>query len=215
MYEVVTGPLLWTSFIVFIGGGLFKLLWMVKLATNDRVVFPRMGLRYSLTSFFRWIIPFTRTNMKKRPIMTIGTFVFHISLIITPLFLLSHNLLWYRSWNIRWWSLPENIADIMTIIVIGSCLFCLARRVILPEVKYITASADHFLLVIVMAPFLTGFMAYHQWLPYEPTLVAHILAGEIMLITIPFTRLSHMLFFFFTRAYMGSEFGAVRSSRDW
>jgi hypothetical protein len=35
----------------------------------------------------------------------------------------------------------------------------------------------------------------------------HVLAGDIMLAAIPFTRLSHMLFSPFTRAYMGSEFG--------
>ena len=41
-------------------------------------------------------------------------------------------------------------------------------------------------------------------------------AGEIYaLLAIPFTRLSHMLFSPFTRAYMGSEFGKVRMARDW
>jgi hypothetical protein len=32
---------------------------------------------------------------------------------------------------------------------------------------------------------------------------------------IPFTRIAHMLFFPLTRAYMGSEFGYVRGTRDW
>jgi hypothetical protein len=43
----------------------------------------------------------------------------------------------------------------------------------------------------------------------------HVLAGDIMLAAIPFTRLSHMILSPFTRAYMGSEFGAVRHARDW
>jgi hypothetical protein len=43
----------------------------------------------------------------------------------------------------------------------------------------------------------------------------HILSGEVMLAAIPFTRLSHMLFFPFTRGYMGSEFGGVRHAKDW
>jgi len=214
MYEVITGPLLWTSFIVFIGGGLFKLLWMVKLATNDRVVFPRMGLRYSLTSFFRWLIPFTRTNMKKRPIMTIGTFVFHISLIITPLFLLPHNLLWYESWNISWWCFPETFADIMTVLVICSCVFFLVRRLVVPEVQLVTHPSDYVLLLIALAPFLTGFLAYHQWFVYKPMLLVHILTGELLLISIPFTRLTHMFLFFVAKAYMGSEFELLPSARS-
>ena len=46
-------------------------------------------------------------------------------------------------------------------------------------------------------------------------LASHIVSGEIMLMAIPFTRLSHMIFSPFTRAYMGSEFGAVRHVKDW
>ena len=214
MYGVITGPLLWTSFIVFIGGGLFKLVWMVKLATNDRVVFPRMGLRYSLPSLFRWLIPFTRTNMKKRPIMTIGTFVFHISLIITPLFLLSHNLLWYESWNISWWCFPETLADIMTVLVICSCGFFLVRRLVVPEVQLVTHLSDYILLLIALAPFLTGFLAHHQWFAYKSMLMVHILTGEILLISIPFTRLTHMFLFFVAKAYMGSEFELFPNARS-
>ena len=65
------------------------------------------------------------------------------------------------------------------------------------------------------APFVTGFVAYHQWINYPLFLNLHILSGEIMLAAIPFTRLSHMIFAPFTRAYMGSEFGAVRHAKDW
>jgi len=103
----------------------------------------------------------------------------------------------------------------MTVIVILAAIFFLVRRLVLSEVRYVTFPSDYALLAIALAPFLTGFLAYHQWLPYKTILILHILSGEIMLIAIPFTRLSHMLYFVFTRAYMGSEFGAVRNSKDW
>ena len=45
--------------------------------------------------------------------------------------------------------------------------------------------------------------------------IAHILSGEIMIAAIPFTRLIHMIFFPFTRGYIGSEFGGIRHARDW
>jgi nitrate reductase gamma subunit len=75
--------------------------------------------------------------------------------------------------------------------------------------------SDIALLAVVLLPFLTGFLAHHQMGQYKPMLILHILTGEIMLMAIPFTRLQHMLFFWFTRAYMGSEFGYVRRARDW
>lgn len=215
MCEFISGPLVWFSLIVFVLGSLVRIAWMLRLAKKDKVIFPYLSLKYSLRSFTHWIIPFGTTKMRKRPITTIMTFAFHFCAIITPVFLLPHNILWNQSWNMQLWSLPGHIADVMTVIVIGACLFCLARRFILPEVSFVTSISDYVLLTIVLAPFLTGFAAYHQVLPYKETLMAHILAGEIMLIAIPFTRLSHMFFFFVTRAYMGSEFGAVRHARDW
>ncbi|MFH1624998.1 MAG: TmcC family electron transfer complex membrane anchor subunit [Pseudomonadota bacterium] len=215
MYEFVSGPLVWVSFIVFIGGSIYRLVTMFKLAKNEKVIYPYMSLKYSLRSLIHWVIPFATTNMRKRPAMTVITFAFHICLVLTPIFLLSHNLLWYQSWKISWWTLPEGTGDVMTVIVILAAICFLIRRLLLPEVRFVTFASDYALLAIAVAPFLTGFLAYHQLFPYKTMLILHILSGEVMLMAIPFTRLSHMLFFAFTRAYMGCEFGAVRNSRDW
>jgi len=143
------------------------------------------------------------------------TFAFHICLLFVPIFLLAHIVLWDESWNISWWSISDSVADIMAVIVIAGCVFFLMRRVVSPEVKFVTSASDFVILAIVAAPFITGFLAYHQWFGYKFMLILHMLTGEIMLAAVPFTRLSHMLFFPFTRAYMGSEFGAVRHSKDW
>jgi len=116
---------------------------------------------------------------------------------------------------VSWWSVPDQVADILTLIVIASCIFFLIRRILAPEVKFATTASDYVILTIVAAPFVTGFLAYHQWFGYQVVTILHVLSGEIMLMAIPFTRLSHMLFSPFTRAYMGSEFGGIRHARDW
>ena len=99
--------------------------------------------------------------------------------------------------------------------VIIGCLFFLVRRITLPEVRYLTSASDFVLLFIVAAPFITGFWAYHQFAGATVATILHMLFGEILLASIPFTRLSHMFFFPFTRGYIGSEFGAVRFAKDW
>ena len=215
-YNFVTGPLAWVAFIIFIVGSLYRLINMIILVNKkEKMIFAYMSWKYSLRSILHWITPFATVSMKKHPAMTIVSFAFHICLIITPIFLLSHIILWDESWNISWWSLPDNIADIMTFIVIAACIFFLVRRLKLPEVQFVTSASDYVLLAIVAAPFITGFLAYHQWFGYKFILILHIISGEIMLAAIPFTRLSHMLFSAFTRAYMGSEFGGVRHVKDW
>jgi nitrate reductase gamma subunit len=216
IYNFVTGPLAWIAFILFIAGILYRLIHMLYLVKKkEGFILSYMSWKYSFRSIFHWIIPFATVNWRRHPVLTMVTFAFHICLIVTPLFLLSHIILWDESWNISWWSLPDGLADVMALIVIASCIFFLIRRLISPEVQFVTYASDYVILTIVAAPFITGFFAYHQWFGYPFFAIAHILAGEIMLVAIPFTRLSHMIFSPFTRAYMGSEFGKVRHSKDW
>jgi nitrate reductase gamma subunit len=216
VYKFVRGPLVWITFIVFIGGSAYRIYSMISQAKKEKVVLPYMNLKYSLRSIFHWLIPFASRNWRGRPVITIVTFAFHICLVLTPIFLLSHNILWYESWGISWWTLPEGLADIMTLIVVFSCVFFLFRRIIASEVRFVTYPSDFLILAIAFLPFITGFLAYHQLLlPYRAMVILHILFGEIMLIAVPFSRISHMLLGWFTRAYTGSEFGLVRHARDW
>ncbi len=215
LYELVRGPLAWVALVVFFAGSAFRILSMLIEARRDKVVYPYMSVKYGLRSLLHWLVPFGSVNMRKRPVMTIVSFTFHVCLILTPIFLLAHVVLWYESWKIQWWSLPEAVADVMSVLVVLACIFFLVRRLVATEVRNVTFASDYLLLAVAMLPFLTGFLAYHQWGPYRTMLILHILTGELMLVLIPFTRLSHMFFFFFTRAYMGSEFGSVRNARDW
>lgn len=216
LYQFVSGPMVWISLIVFLGGSLFRLIrMMVLVVRKERWIFTYMSWKYSMRSILHWITPFATENWRRHPVLTIATFLFHICLILVPVFLLSHIVLWDESWSISWWSIPEGLADFMTMIVIGGCIFFLVRRLKLPEVRYVTSASDYVILALVVAPFITGFLAYHQWVAYKVVIILHILTGEIMLMAIPFSRLIHMLFSPLMRAYMGSEFGGIRHAKDW
>ncbi|OEU55938.1 MAG: nitrate reductase [Desulfobacterales bacterium C00003106] len=215
MYEFVRGPLALIAFIIFFAGSIYRIAYMLKGAKKDKIVFSHMSWKHSLASLVHWLIPFNNQYMRRRPIFTVVTFAFHICLVIGPLLLLGHVMLIQESWNISWWTLSETLVDWMTVVVIAGAAFFLYRRLSDPVVKNVTDSSDYILLAITVLPFITGFVAYHQLFAYKTMLIIHILAGEIMLIAIPFTRLSHMLFFAFTRTYYGSESGLVRHSKDW
>jgi len=216
LYNFVSGPLAWLAFIVFFGGSLYRLITLfVLINQKEKFIYTYMSLKYGLRSILHWSTPFATENMKRHPLLTIVTFAFHICLLLTPIFLLAHITMIDESWNISWGNLSEGAAQIMTVIVVASCVFFLIRRLVSPEVQYVTAASDFVILALVAAPFVTGFLAYYQWLDYQIVVILHILSGEILLVAIPFTRLSHMLFAPLTRAYMGSEFGGVRHARDW
>ena len=216
LYNFVSGPLVWLAFIIFIGGCLYRLITLIVMVhKKEKFIYSYMSWKYSLRSIVRWSTPFATENMRRHPAMTIVAYVFHICLMLTPIFLLAHVTLVDESWDLSWWTLPDTLAAIMTLLVIGACVFFLVRRIVNPEVQYVTSASDYILLAIVAAPFITGFLVYYQWFGYQTLLILHILSGEIMLVAIPFTRLSHMLFAPLTRAYMGSEFGGVRHAKDW
>ncbi len=216
VYNFVSGPLAWVAFILFVGGSLYRLVsLLVMVHRKEKFIYSYMSLKYGLRSILRWSTPFATENMRRHPALTIVAFAFHFCLILTPLFLLAHVTLIEESWNVSWWTLPEGAAEFMTLIVIAACVFFLVRRLVNPEVQYVTSVSDYIILAIVAAPFITGILAYYQWFDYQIILILHILSGEIMLVAIPFTRLSHMITAPLTRAYMGSEFGGVRHARDW
>lgn len=215
MYELATGPLAWISFGIFVVGMVVRgVLLYVITRRSDPVVFDHLSLKWSLLSIGRWLLPFGSRGMRQKPVFTAAAFVFHICLLATPIFLLAHNVLWDERWGLRWWTLPEQVTDAMTLLLFVSALVLVLRRVFSPEARIVTTAYDYFLLAIVLAPFVTGFLAYHQWLNYKAVLNAHIVFSEILLVTIPFTKLGHFFLFFLTRAHMGSEFGR-RGARTW
>lgn len=215
MYEFISGPLVWIAFIGLFGGLAYRLVTMARLAHKERVVYPTLSAKYGARSLLHWVIPFGGRKMRLHPVYTLISFGFHICLLVTPLFIAGHVLLFEQSWGVRWWTLPESLADWMTLFVILACLFFIVRRMVRPEVRNVSYASDFLLAALVLAPFLTGYAAHQQWLPYKPMLIIHGLSGALCLLLIPWTRLVHLLWFTFTRAFMGSEFGAVRHARDW
>lgn len=216
LLQFVYGPMLWIAFITFFLGSLIKLgLFLIQTKKKEYQIFSYMSLRYGLRSLFVWLMPFATVNMRKHPVFTTITFLFHISLILSPIFLVAHVMLVDEAFNISWYTLPDQVADMMTAIVVITGICLLVRRLMPGIANYVSTAVDYVMLVVVISPFITGFLAYHQILPYKPMILLHILSGEIMLIAIPFTKLNHMILGAFTRAYIGSEFGGVRHARDW
>lgn len=216
IYTFVTGPLVWVSFGIFIFGSIYRLISMYLLAKKkDAVSLAYMDWKFSFRSILNWLVPFNALGWKKNPVMTVATYVFHICLLATPILLSAHIIMVEESWGVSWWSLSDTTADYMTILVIAACAFFAGRRLYLKDVRFLTTPHDWLILCIAALPFVTGFLAYHQIFNYQVMIIAHVLAGNIMIAAIPFTRLSHMIFAVFTRSYIGSEFGKIRRAKDW
>ena len=215
MYEFVTGPLAWLAFLVFFIGVIARIVLYIRGLDwkLDRVTYTvnvSYGIKGALRSIFVWLFPFGTRSWRFYPFLTVLVFVFHIGILITPVFLIAHNMMLWERWGIRLWTIPEPVADILTIAVMVSAVFLILRRIALPEVRILTTAYDYLVIAIAVAPFFTGYMAHIQATDYRFWLILHILSGEIMLMAIPFTKLSHFVNFFLSRAQLGMDFGIKR-----
>lgn len=215
MYDFSRGPLVWIAFIVFFGGSIYRIVSTIATAKKDKVVLPYFRWKYGLRSLFHWTVPFASRNMRIRPVFVVVSFLFHICLLLTPILTVGHVLLWKESWGVSWWTLPDTLSKVMSFFVILGGVAFVMRRVGNPTVRYVSSVNDFVLVALVLAPFVTGLMAYYQLVNYNIIVIVHMWTGAVWLAMIPFTRIAHMLYFPLTRAYMGSEFGFVRGSRDW
>jgi len=218
LYDLARGPLVWVALTLCIGGSLYKFSQMALLAKQkDGYVYEYWSWKHTLKSaFFWWILPLGSFNARLNPVMAVVTWVFHVCLLLSPIFLLAHVVMFETAWNVGLWpTLPDAVADIMAFAVLAGCVFFLLRRLTLPQVKFVTSGNDFFILAVVCLPFLTGVLAYHQVADYRTLVTLHMLAGELMLALLPFTRLAHAIYALFVRGYTASEFGAVRQIKDW
>jgi nitrate reductase gamma subunit len=218
MYELARGPLMWIAAIVFIVGIGYRVVQLFRLTKRkERAYCPTTNVREDSPEErkLRVIIFLQHTLLGQHPVMAIVSLVFHACIVAVPVLTHAHNLLWRESWGIGFFSLPDGIINIMTVIVLLGAFFFFMRRLVVPRVRAVSTLNDHLVLAVVTAPFLTGFMAYHQWADYRTIITLHILTGQLMLIAIPFTKVGHMVFFVFARTLFGSEFSMWRGSRVW
>jgi len=127
---------------------------------------------------------------------SIGSFLFHVGLIIVPLFLHGHIQLWEKGVGLSWPALPIVWADAFTLLVIATGAGLLVGRISYPQSRSISRSQDFLLPLLFLIVFISGFFASHpNWNPfsYKPTLLVHVLSGDLLIMAIPFSKLSHVI----------------------
>ncbi|WP_300672863.1 hypothetical protein [Desulfoluna sp.] len=219
MYDFIRGPMVWISIAIFFGG----ILWQVFrfLTLSQAIEEPKLKRPAGLVAEVPpagvggFLHALKLSIFKTSPGMIIVTSVFHLCLVMVPLFLLGHNILIERAIGFSLFSFSERTSDVLTVIFLFCGLFFLYRRLFLPRVRIITSGYDFLMLLLATAPFITGLLAYHQLFDYKTLMVLHILAGEAMLICAPFTKFVHMVYFFAVRFSVKGEWALGSGNRNW
>ena len=209
----VEGPLLWIAFLTFFIGSILRAALFLSVSRKrDKIIYQYFSWKYVLATFGRWVLPLNK-DVAKNPVFTILGYMFHICLIVVPIWFSGHISLWEESrfeWS--WTPIPDGLADWMTLIFLAIALFFLLRRIISADIRLLSTFSDYLLIVVVALPFITGYFLTHGTVDNigflgENIQLIHMLSGELMLILIPFTKLSHFVLFFFSRGATAIEFG--------
>ncbi len=212
--EFTRGPLFQAAWLIFIAGMLYRLVRVLMLGwSKDHV--PAMGSKFTgiVKSFLKGIliwpfIPWLKGSFIKNPVIYLAGGLFHLGLLVVLLLGAAHVLVWKSLLGFGWYTLPLPVVDWFAAVSIISLVALLIYRLTHPVVKKITGLSEWMNWTLVFLPMLTGYLMTHHVAPrYEVAFSLHMLFVDLLLIWIPFSRISHFMFYFFARTIHGQEFG--------
>jgi nitrate reductase gamma subunit len=196
------GPFFWTAFTFMILG----VLRLVIITVLDiRRVMRHAGdkslpVGQLVRTTLSWLFPVTR--FRHRMIYSLSTIIFHVAIIVVPIFLLSHVLLWKRSIGLSWPALSNAAADVLTIIAVVTPLAIVVQRTIFADARRLSRFQDYAIPLVIAVPFASGFLAMHPAMnpfSYEATMLVHVMSANIVFILVPLSKISHCVLLPFTQ----------------
>ena len=142
-----------------------------------------------------WLIPVKRV-FNRQPLYSLFAILFHVGLILVPIFLYAHVQLWKGALGVGWITLPKSWADLLTIstIVFGLAIFL--GRLISKNTRFLSRTQDYIWPLILIIPFITGYVCANMNISpsnYQIFMLVHILVGELIFVLIPFTKIAHCI----------------------
>lgn len=212
--QFARGPLFQVALLVFVAGMLYRLARVVFLGwQRDRV--PARGSKVGgagrsfLKGLLVWpFIPWVKNTFSRNAVTYLAGGLFHLGLLVVIFLGTPHMLVWKSLLGFGWPTLPLPIVDWLAAVAIVGMVALLINRLVHPVLKLITGPAEWLNWLFVFLPMVTGYlMTHHLWFRYEVLYSLHMLSVDAMLIWIPFSRISHFMFYFFSRTIHGAEFG--------
>lgn len=200
--EFAKGPLFALTFLIMLLGlARLAVIQIYSLITGKGRRLMNVPWRKISREALSWVVP-VRHLIPGTKFFSIISYLFHIGIIIVPLFLADHIVLWERFLGVNLPSIRYILADFLTLFTITCILVLLGFRVISRRHRAMSMPMDYILLLLVFLPFSTGFLTLHPSInpfPWNVVMLIHLLSAELLFVMIPFSKLAHIVLFAFDR----------------
>ena len=200
LIALARGPLLAFSLLLMAAGllrALLRQLWEIGWAwrrAGDIYVPWKVVLRRNLA----WLLPWRYLRSEERFAYNFTSFLFHLGIIVVPVFLAGHIALWKRAFGISWIALPATAADVLTGLTVAALVGLLIGRGASRASRSMSTLQDWLLPVLCLLPMASGWLLAHPaWFPWDTRLswLLHLLSAEVLLVLVPFSKLVHIVLF--------------------
>lgn len=204
----VRGTGLQIAVAAFIFGMSYRMLHLALLGRKKSLAVAR-GSEWAYGLRIMWQRSFTLPELSARGKFTVvAGYVFHLGFLVTLLFLSQHIDMLRAILGFGWPALPRSVIDIAAILSIAAMIALLVHRIIDPVKRLLSDFQDYLTWALTFLPLLTGFILLRGiGFDYITLLTLHIFSVELLLIAIPFTKLTHMFSTFVARWYNGAAAG--------
>lgn len=202
LLEFARGPGFAVSFLVMtLGLARHVVLQLYELISSKGERIKGAKWRKIVSDSLSWLFPI-RHLVHGTILMSLMSFVFHVGVILVPLFLADHIILWERFFGVDLPELSPTLADLFTLLTIGAILGLFGYRVLTLRTRVMSRASDYLILGMVLLPFITGYLAAHPRInpfSWQSVMLVHLLSAEVLMIIVPFTKLAHIVLFPFNR----------------
>ena len=200
--EIARGPLFRIALTVLILGlGYRVAVVVIQIATAWwRAADRRLPGADIVAATLGWLLPVRL--LRSRPVYSAASFLFHVGMIVVPLFLAGHVALLAGILPRSWPTLSPSVADVLTLACLAALVVLLMGRVAVKSARTLTRTQDVLLLVVLMVTVLFGYLAAHPTQsPFaaRAMLLFHILSADLVLVLIPTTKIAHCVLYPFTQ----------------
>lgn len=208
------GPLFQAAMLIFIAGIAYRIFAVVLLGwKKDRVPNKGSKLRGVAVSYAKGLlilpfVPWVKNTTNRNMVTYLAGGLFHLGLFVVLFLGAAHMLVWKSLIGFGWPTLPVPIVDWLAAAAIAAMIALGFNRRMNPVLRLISGPAEWASLILVFVPMVTGYMmTHHLFFRYEVLYSLHMIAVDLLLIYIPFSRISHFVFYFFARTFHGAQAG--------